>query len=199
MVMRRAWWPVGVVCASVVVLSGCVGGGGPVVESVLPVVTEQSVEPSPSPSVSVEERLLAMIPEEAKGDTLMAAEAMAKFFVELQTELFQVGDSALVEFLSLPECEFCTSSVAAASELHVKGSVQVGGEVEFAVGPSQMVMAEAPGEAYVGFVFTESESRYVDAAGNVEREFPQTDIDVAIHLRLQDGLWRVAGVGFELA
>src|SRR5690554_3104290 len=83
------------------VLAGCTSANEPVVS---PSVSVSAVAASsPSPTLSHEEQMLALIPEEAKGDDLFAAEAMAKFFITLHPGLYQGDDPALWEFLCLPE------------------------------------------------------------------------------------------------
>ena len=93
------------------VLAGCTAPGGPAPSpaSTAP-VESPSATASPTPSLSAEEQLLAQIPDAAKGDDLLAAVEMAEFFITLHPGLYQGEDPALFEFLSLPECEFCSSS-----------------------------------------------------------------------------------------
>lgn len=194
MVKRRALWPVGVVWVSVLVLSGCVDGGGPAVESSPPVVTSESVDASPSPSMSTEERLLAMIPEEAKGDDLMAAEAMAKFFITLHPGLYQGEDPALFEFLCLPESVFCSSSLAVTQERLSEGTVQVGGDAEIPDQVSQMVLTtedDGVETAFIGFRFVELPHSTLGSDGSTLRTSDGGEYEAAVALRHQDGLWRI--------
>src|SRR5690554_4476185 len=82
-----------------------------VVPASAPATPHSSPSPSPTPTLTEEERLLAMIPDAAKGDDLLAAVEMAKFFITLHPGLYQGEDPALFQFLSLPECLFCSSTV----------------------------------------------------------------------------------------
>jgi hypothetical protein len=170
--------------------------------------TAPAVEPSPSPSVSVtpspsvsptptltaEEQLLAQIPEGAKGDDLLAAVEMAKFFVTLHPGLYQGKDPALFEFLSLPECDFCSSSLEVTRERLAEGTVQVGGD--FTV-PEQVVESVFDTEtdntttALVGFKVTEAPWDFVDSTGTVTKSKGEGSFEAAVALRHIDGLWRV--------
>lgn len=197
MVKRRALWPVGVVWASVLVLSGCVDGGGPAVESSPPVMTSESVETSPSPSMSDEERLLAMIPEEAKGDDLMAAEAMAKFFITLRPGIFQGGDAALFEHLCLPESVFCSSTLATVNERNHDGVLRIGGDVSLSSRPGISVLdteTDNTTTALIQFEFTEDAFRDVDAEGVDTQVSEGGDYSASLALRQVDGVWRIYGV-----
>src|SRR5690606_23979138 len=180
------------------VLSGGTAPAEPV-PSVTPVETTSSPSPSPSPTPTLteEERLLAMIPDAAKGDDLLAAVEMAKFFITLHPGLYQGEDPALFQFLSLPECVFCSSSVEVTQERLADGIVQVGGE---SYGPDQVVTSVldfSSGDeatALVRFRMIEEPHRTIDASGAEIRSSAGGDYDVGIALRLKDGLWRIHGL-----
>jgi len=180
------------------VLSGCTAPAEPV-PSVTPVVTTSSPSPSPSPTPTLteEERLLAMIPDAAKGDDLLAAVEMAKFFITLHPGLYQGEDPALFQFLSLPECVFCSSSVEVTQERLADGIVQVGGEFTI---PEQVVESvldldtDNTTTALVGFTVQEEAWEFVDASGAVIKSKGGSDGRAAVALRMVNGLWRIYGV-----
>ncbi len=166
--------------------------------SVTPVVT--SATPSPTPTVTFEERMLAQIPEEAKGDDLLAAVEMAKFFILLHPGLYQGGDRELFEWLSLPECEFCSSSLAVTEERLAEGIVQVGGDFTIPEQVERSVIdpdTDNTTTALVGFHLAYSAYVYQDANGEVTLSAEGGSLNTAIALRQVDGLWRIYGVGLE--
>ena len=191
----------------VLVLAGCTGGGpsvgssGPPESSDRPVVTE-SVAPVPSvtPTVSEEERLLAMIPEEAKGDDLLAAVAMAKFFILLHPGLFKGDDPDLFAFLCLPQSTFCATSLASASEGAARGESQHGGDFTVTGYNERSVLDTWTDEtitALVGFTVSQSEYEVVDEAGAVVRDGGPSEFDIAVALRLDEGVWKVYALEFS--
>src|SRR5690554_6640003 len=182
------------------VLSGCTAPAEPV-PSVTPVVTTSSPSPSPSPTPTLteEERLLAMIPDAAKGDDLPAAVEMAKFFITLHPGLFMGEDPALFEFLSLPECVFCSSSVSSARNQLARGEMQVGGDLTVADGVAESVLDLETDTALVGFDVTEAAYQVRDSEGALISEREAKSLKFALALELVNGVWRVAGVDIESA
>lgn len=178
------------------VLSGCTAPAEPV-PSVTPVVTTSSPSPSPTPTLTEEERLLAMVPDAAKGDDLLAAVEMAKFFITLHPGLYQGEDPALFQFLSLPECMFCSSSVEVTQQRLAEAIVRVGGEFTI---PEQVPISvlefEEDGSATALVLFTVIEAPYefVDGSGAVTLSDPGGLFEAAFALRQSDGLWRISGV-----
>ena len=140
--------------------------------------------------------MLAQIPEEAKGDDLLAAVEMAKFFIQLHPGLYQGGDRELFEWLSLPECEFCSSSLEVTEERLAEGIVQVGGDFTI---PEQVEGAVIDPDtdntttALVRFELSYSAYKYEDADGEVTVEEPAGELTATFALRHIDGVWRVYG------
>jgi hypothetical protein len=176
--------------------------------AVLAGCTAPAVEPSPSPSVSVtpspsvsptptltaEEQLLAQIPEGAKGDDLLAAVEMAKFFLLLQPDLYRGGDPALWEFLSLPDCTFCSSTVTSTAQRVRDEHLQVGGEYavpEQVVGSVLDTKTDDTTTALIQFDFTEAAYQIVAEDGTVIKTGGPGTHRATLALRLEDGLWRV--------
>ena len=194
--MRRVVGVVGVVVVSAGVLAGCTA---PAVEpSPSPSVSvSPSASASPTPTLSAEERLLAQIPEEAKGDDLLAAVEMAKFFLNLQPGLFKGDDPALVRFLSMDECSFCEAEIARAQEVMATRGIQVGGDYTFSTSPPDSVLdteTDNTTTALVGFNFIEGPIDFVDEDGTVLESLPRGgEWRAALALRFVDGLWRVYG------
>jgi len=186
----------------VLVLAGCTGGGpsvgssGPPESSDRPVVTA-SVAPVPSvtPTVSEEERLLAMIPEEAKGDDLLAAVAMAKFFVTLFPELFtDQREPDLFRFLSFDTCEFCSSALDTSQARLDEGLHMTSGAMTPAEGVDQMVLTDTA--AFAQFKVHKDAGAYVDQDGAVVQEHDAQDYLFTVQLSRSDGLWRIDGVDY---
>ena len=144
--------------------------------------------------------MLAQIPEEAKGDDLLAAVEMAKFYLLLQPDLYRGGDNSLWQFLALPECEFCSSTVTSTEKRVAAGHLQVGGE--YAV-PEQVEAAVLDLEtddtttALVGFSFTEAAYQIVATDGSVIKSGDAGTYRAAFALRHVDGVWRVYGASTE--
>jgi len=189
----------------VLVLAGCTGGGpsvgssGPPESSGRPVVTA-SVAPVPSvtPTVSEEERLLAMIPEEAKGDDLLAAVAMAKFFVTLIPSIFvQDRDTAMFDYLFVDTCEFCSSVRGTSDDLVNSGGYQVGGVMTPAESTTAMVLTEDGQTAYASFLVSESPVVQYDGEGQRINETDTRGHEFYVKLVLGSGGWRVAGVDHD--
>lgn len=186
------------VAGAVVVLSGCVGGGGE--PSLSPMVlASASVEaPSPSPSLTHEEQMLALIPEAAKGDDLLAAEAMAKFFISVFPDLYRGEGKDLWAFMSEPGCEFCTSGLETAERYLAEGAVLEGGEFTIPTQLAETVIDIESGDAFVGLLILESQGRYVKPSGEVVAEREGGQIGFTLRLVHNGALWRVAGVAYEI-
>ncbi len=156
--------------------------------------------PSPTPTLTEEERLLAMIPDAAKGDDLLAAVEMAKFYLLLQPDLYRGGDSALWEFLALPECLFCSSTVTSTQRRVQDGHLQVGGEYSI---PEQVVgsvlddVTDNTTTALVQFTFVEAPYQIVARDGTVIKAGDEGTYLVTIALRHVGGLWRVYAAAIE--
>jgi len=138
-----------------------------------------------------------MIPDAAKGDDLPAAVEMAKFFITLHPGLYQGEDPALFEFLSLPECVFCSSSVEVTQERLADGIVQVGGEFTIPEQVEGAVLDEVTDNTTTALVLLkvdEAPYTFVDGSGNVTVDDPGGHFSAAFALRFHDGLWRIYGV-----
>lgn len=193
--MRRVVGAVSVLVLGAGVLAGC---------------TSPAAEPSPSasvtfapspsvsatPTLSAEEALLKQIPEGAKGDDLLSAVEMAKFFLLLQPDLYRGGDPSLWEFLSLPECEFCSSTVTSTGKRVADGHLQVGGEYSIPEQVERSVLdleTDDTTTALVGFSFDEDAYQIVAADGTIIKSGDAGTYEAAFALRHVDGLWRVYG------
>jgi len=141
-----------------------------------------------------------MIPDAAKGDDLLAAVEMAKFYLLLQPDLYRGGDSALWEFLALPECLFCSSTVTSTQRRVKDGHLQVGGEYSI---PEQVVgsvlddVTDNTTTALVQFTFVEAPYQIVARDGTVIKAEDEGTYLVTIALRHVGGLWRVYAAAIE--
>ena len=184
------------VVGAVAVLGGCTSASEPVVSpsvSVSAVVTL-----SPSPTLSHEEQMLALIPEEAKGDDLFAAEAMAKFFRGLVPGLYRAEHASVWAFLSLPSCEFCASGMEISRAYVESGRTFDGGEFvipELVLG--SMLDIET-GLAYVPIAVTETASVTYGPDGTELSRQDARRADFTLELALVGGLWRVNGVSYDV-
>jgi hypothetical protein len=143
-----------------------------------------------TPTLTAEEQLLAQIPEGAKGDDLPSAVEMAKFFLLLQPELYRGGDPALWEYLSLPECTFCSSTVTSTRQRVADGHLQVGGEYTVPEQVERSVLdieTDDTTTALVGFSFTEDAYQIVAEDGAVVKAGEAGTYEAALALRFVDG------------
>jgi hypothetical protein len=102
-------------------LSACDGGEEPTdppttetSESTTP--TEVTTEPTDLPTPPEVEAPTP--PPEAAVDDHVGAIYAARYFLDLYTYMRQTGETAQFEAMSAPECEFCTSSIENALEIH---------------------------------------------------------------------------------
>ena len=63
--------------------------------------------PSPTPTLTAEEKLLAQIPENARGEDFVSASNFAKFFILEYQAMFTKRDDSIFKLLSEPGCKFC--------------------------------------------------------------------------------------------
>lgn len=133
-----------------------------------PSVSAPTPAPSPTPTMPEEDRLLAMIPDAAKGDDLPAAIETARFFLSLQPKLFQGDDPALVRFLSMDDCGFCESEIERALNYIADVGIQAGGDLQFSGQPPLAIFdfeRDDTTTALVAFEFTELPLTIVGADG----------------------------------
>jgi hypothetical protein len=151
-------------------------------------------------TLTEEEVFLAQIPEAAKGDDLLAAVEMAKFFITLHPGLYQGEDPALFAWLSLPECMFCSSSLATTAERVARGEIQIGGNgsIPDQVEDSVLDMeTDDTTTAFVGFELVEAPHTTIDREGTEIRSSDGGTYRVSVALRQSEGLWRVYGVSVD--
>lgn len=163
------------------------------------VATPAVVSASPSPSMSHEDQMLALIPEDAKGDGLLAAEAMAKFFISLVPELYRTDDTALWEFLSLPSCEFCASGLANSRAYMESGKTFEGGEFvlpEIILG--SVLDVDGTELAYVPVPVQEKASVTYGPNGEIESTGSAREVEFTVALELVGGQWRINGIAFDM-
>lgn len=193
-----------VVCAAA--LTGCAPtGGGPLASPSTPtLVSREVVAPSASvttsPTMVADEEFLARIPEDARYNDLLGAVEMAKFFITLHPGLYQGEDPAFFEFLGLPECEFCSSSVAVTRERLAQGIVQVGGDITVPPQVETSIMdfeTDNTTTALVQFKMVEAPYEFRDATGAVTLSRGENWFRTSMALRHIDGAWRVYGVSVE--
>ena len=149
------------------------------------------------PSQTQEELFLELIPEDARYDDLLGAVAMAEFFITLHPGLYQGEDPAFFEFLSLPECEFCSSSVAVTRQRLADGIVQVGGDFTVPPQVETSIMdleTDNTETALVRFKVVEAPWEFRDATGAVIKSKGESVFLTTMALRWVDGAWRVFAV-----
>lgn len=177
-------------------LSACSGDPGPIVtespSATLTVAT--TLPPTPTPSMTSEEELLAQIPENARGEDFASASNFAKFFVRLYPQMMREKDPRLFRLLSDDDCLFCNNALEQYQQLVDSNQTMIGGDVT-----AQDSLAsgglEADGTMNASFDAASAARTYLDLDGNVISTFPGQSGRFGVNLRYQDGHWVVLGVG----
>ncbi|NYI42595.1 hypothetical protein [Demequina lutea] len=181
-------------------LSACTGDSDPIASpspSVSTVVT-----PSPSPSVSpsptalTDEELLALIPENARGEDFLSASNFAKFFVGLYPEMMHDQDPELFSMLSDPDCVFCNNALGNLADLVASDGSMTGGDVTVEVGLASGGL-EADGTTNASFDAETADTTFLDVAGSVTSTVPGRGGRLGVSLRYDVDHWVVLGVGSE--
>jgi len=179
-------------------LSGCTGDSDPVVTP-SPSVTVVTPSPSasPSPTALSDEELLALIPEEARGQDFVSASNFAKFFVGAYTGLFVDGaDVGLYRALSAEGCSYCASALANAVETAQAGAHSEGGVFSF---PDLLGRGglRDDGFTYVAQPFALTDATTFGPEGEPLGSGRGGTGDVGVKMRFDDGAWRVYAVEFS--
>lgn len=182
-----------------VFLSACTGGSDPIASpspSVSTVVTPSpSVSPSPTPLT--DDELLALIPEDARGEDFLSASNFAKFFVGAYTQLFVDGaDLSLYRALSSGECDYCASALANAVETAQAGAHSEGGVFSLP-DPLGRGGLRDDGFTYVAQRFTLTGATTLGPDGEQLGSGRGGAGDVGLKMRFDDGAWRVYAVEFS--
>lgn len=182
------------------VLSSCTGDPGPIVTQTPSLTaTAEPVTPSasPAPSVTPEEELLAMIPENARGEDFQSATQFAKFFVQLYPDLFKKGDPQLFRALSTPSCEFCASALETYDAFIASGNSYAGGDIETPDVVQFTGGLQPDGTWLVQFPMDIASSTTTTADGSSVGTIEAASLRTAVALEFTEGHWAVLGVNFE--
>ena len=181
-------------------LSACSGAGGEgevtspsVSVSAAPVET---MPPSPPPSVTPEEELLARIPENARVESFPGAVAFVEFFVAESQLILQTRDAELFSYLSGPECGFCESSLSILNRLELSGGSASPGLIT--VYPDTALGGIEPDETWnVSVDVRVDDQTFFDETGGVTGEYPAEDLRIGVALEFGEGHWQVIGISSE--
>ncbi len=179
-------------------LSACTGGSDPIASpspSVSTVVTPSpSVSPSPTPLTDAQ--LLALIPENARGDDFLSASNFAKFFVVESQAMLLDGDDGLLRAVSESGCTFCEASFATLAAMRDQGLTASGGGItvspDLAVGGLQ-----ADGTWNASFDIEVATQEFIDSSGAVITSNPAESLRVGVVLIYKGSRWGVVDVGSE--
>jgi len=181
-----------------VFLSACTGGSDPIASpspSVSTVVTPPpSVSPSPTPLT--DDELLALIPEDARGEDFLSASNFAKFFVRLYPSMMQNKDSQLFEALSDANCVFCNNALGNLADLVASARSMTGGVITV---DEQLASGglEADGTTNASFDAETADTAFLDSAGTVTSTIPGRTGRLGVSLRYEVDHWVVLGIGSE--
>jgi len=182
-----------------VFLSACTGGSDPVASpspSVSTVVTP-SPSLSPSPTPLTDDELLALIPEDARGEDFLSASSFAVYFLSTYPSIVTGDDSRLFDLITDEGCIFCNNVREALSGSLQPGESLQGGEVT-----SLQALADGglqpDGTWNVSFDMTVAALERVDRDGNVLLIDPGGPGRVTVILTYATH-WIAMGVGAESA
>jgi len=186
-------------------LSACTGGSDPVASfgpSASAVATSSpsaSASTSPSPTPLTDEELLAMIPENARGEDFFGASAFGRFMLAEYQRMFVSYDTRLWEAVSSPDCEFCVSSVSDVREIAGTGGARVGGAMTLdpASGIAKGGLRD-DGFFYVGYHFVITPWTDTDGDGVVIGSGDAASGETALKMKFVDGHWMVYDIGTVL-
>jgi hypothetical protein len=180
-------------------LSACTGGSDPIASPSPSVSTAVTPSPSvsPSPTPLTDDELLALIPEDARGEDFLSASNFAKFFVDLYPELFvEKPDTALFDFLSTDGCVFCDGALRDSAETVAASAHSEGGVFTFDDSLGQGGLRD-DGFTYVGRRFSVTDTVTYLADGSEYRTVPGGKGIVALKTKFEDGVWRVYEAEFK--
>jgi len=160
------------------------------------VVVSETPSPSPTPTALSDDELLAMIPQEARGEDFQSASIFARFFLTLYPEMMQTKDSRLFALLSDDTCVFCQNALASYDDLIASNGSVTGGDFTFDAGLASGGL-ETDGTTNASFGATTAEAVYLDDQGNVSSTVPERSGRLGVRLRYDQGHWSVLGVGSE--
>jgi hypothetical protein len=182
-----------------VFLSACTGDPAPTAS---PTPTAVVVSETPSPSVSpsptplTDDELLALIPEDARGEDFLSASNFAKFFVRLYPSMMQNKDSQLFEALSDADCVFCNNALGNLADLVASARSMTGGDITV---DEQLASGglEADGTTNASFDAETADTTFLDSAGTVTSTIPGRTGRLGVSLRYEVDHWVVLGIGSE--
>lgn len=180
------------------VLSSCTGDPGPIAtESPSATATAEVVTlpPSPTPSVTPEEELLAQIPENARGEDFGSAANFAVYYLSEYPQILTGSQPRLFDLLSDENCIFCNNVATQLRDSLGPGESVRGGKVT----PLQTIAdggLQQDGTWSVSFDLRVEDLERVDSTGAV------VDVDEGGEGRTTvlleyDAHWVVLGVGAE--
>lgn len=186
----------GVALGATAALAGC---------SPTPITTytpTPSVGASASPTVSPQaepltsEQLLALMPESAALPDAEGAIATAEFFLLEFRKMYETGNTAVWEALSLEQCQFCADQLESLREFVSRDGTKVGGDIILGEAPPEAVTSQETGHVYVKIRMHESPSTETYPS-HPQLTYPQKIYDVFVELIFSERIWRVGGVSVE--
>lgn len=185
-------------------LSACDGGEDPTTP---PTSSETSQDPTPSETTSEAtpstegptppEVEAHTPPPEAAVDDHVGAIHAARYFLDLYAYMRQSGDTTQFQAMSAPECEFCSSSISNAAEIHDGDGWVEGGEFVVDVSQARADYPTADEPSYVvRFTVVEEPSVIHRGDGTLE-EVEGGELRSAVALQYVQGRFLVVGVNAE--
>jgi len=151
---------------------------------------------SPSPTPLTDDELLALIPEDARGEDFLSASSFAKFFVVESQAILLDGDDELFRTVSERGCTFCEASFATLNAMRDRSLTVSGGDIIVSPGLASRGL-QADGTWNVSFDIEVSAQEFVDSTGAVVTSNPAESLRVGVVLIYKGSRWGVVDVGSE--
>ncbi len=163
-----------------------------------------SVSESPSPSTSAtesaagltDEELLEILPAGAEIPDLQGAVYTAPYFLTEYARMFHTGDNSVWTALSAPSCQYCSSALQNAMQVHRDNLNATGGEI---VPRDNTVEANLSddGSVYVTLTADLNEARLESVEGEIVVSEPAGTAVFTMKLDRLGDVWRVSGVAVD--
>ncbi|MFC5999371.1 DUF6318 family protein [Quadrisphaera sp. GCM10027208] len=179
---------IGVVLA--LAAGGCSAGA---TEEPSPTTSRSVVTEQPTATASETVPAPPEIPAEAKEMTEAGADAFARHWFDVVEYAYATGNTEPLRALAESECEICNASIAEIEERAQQGLITQGLNIEV------LTSAAAPGDnrgVVVTMTVRESDSRVVDADGEVQEESPASgQIAVNVYVANAGTEWQLFEIG----
>lgn len=200
------------VTAGLMALAGCTDDPEPIVtttptssasvpESPSPSATaSSSATPSPSATALTDEEVLALVPEDARDESLAGAANFSYYFLELYPQMFVANPGIAIstfDALSSPDCDFCSSSIDSALRTADMGAHSTGGSLTFDRAAVPKGGVQDDGDWVIEFPLSAEPSTTVNSEGAQIASSDGGTGTATIGLAYVDGAWQVLGVRVE--